>query len=318
VSATSGQAARRLRARTAGPWLLLSLIAALVAIATLSGCAALKDVPGAHALGLDDERNAQKIGANLGSMAASGELTKSASFDMTQEHHLGKTVAAQVLVRLGGKALPPEHPGARYLRQVGTVVSLAAAGLHAEDDRPAPLRGWRFIPVESEAVNAVGNPGGFVLVTTGLLRAVRSEDELAAVLAHEVAHVQRGHTVAPVEAARKQEQLTSGLLAGTSDALNAFFGKVVTLGADFVLDKGFGKKNELEADALAARILGEAGYDPSALATFLRRLDGPAASGGFFSRHPPAAERVAALGAIHATTIPEVRRERLAKAVASL
>jgi beta-barrel assembly-enhancing protease len=306
------------RRRAAGPFLVLALIGLLVAAVALSGCAALKGVPGASMLGLDDEQNARKIGENLGTMAASGDLTRSASFDMTQEHHLGKTVAAQVLVRLGGQALPPEHPASRYLRQVGTVVALAAAGLHAEDDRPAPLRGWRFIPVESPAVNAVGNPGGFVLVTTGLLRAVRSEDELAAVLAHEVAHVQRGHTVAPVEAARKQEQLTSGLLEGTSDALNAFFGKVVTLGADFVLDKGFGKKNELEADALAARALAEAGYDPAALATFLRRLEGPAASGGFFSRHPPAAERVAALGAPREGPIPPVRRERLAKAVASL
>ncbi|HET9554725.1 MAG TPA: M48 family metallopeptidase [Anaeromyxobacteraceae bacterium] len=288
---------------------------ALAFAALGSGCATLKSLPGADLL---DPQNAARIGQNLGTMAVSGELTKTASFDMAQEHHLGKTVAAQVLARLGGQALPPTHPASRYLRDVGTVVSLAAAELRQPDDRPAPLRGWRFIPVESPSVNAVGAPGGFVLVTTGLLRAARSEDELAAVLAHEVAHVQRGHTMQPVEAARKQEQLTSGLLAGTSDKLNAFFGAVVSAGADVVLDRGFGKRNELDADALAVRILAEAGYDPGALSAFLARLDGPAAKGGFFSRHPPPAERVAALAGVTPAPAPDLRRARLARVVASL
>jgi predicted Zn-dependent protease len=80
--------------------------------------------------------------------------------------------------------------------------------------------------------------------------------------------------------------------------VHAFFGKVVDAGTDFVLDKGFGKANELAADALAVKILAEAGYDPGALATFLSRLEGGAAKGGFFSRHPPAAERVAALSGV--------------------
>ncbi len=54
--------------------------------------------------------------------------------------------------------------------------------------------------------------------------------------------------------------------------------------------------NELEADAFAVRILETAGYDPDALRRFLSRLQGRAAEGGFFSRHPPASERLVALG----------------------
>jgi predicted Zn-dependent protease len=92
--------------------------------------------------------------------------------------------------------------------------------------------------------------------------------------------------------------MTGVLLEGTSDVVHAFFGKVVDAGTDFVLDRGFGKKNELEADALAVRILATAGYDPGALAAFLSRLEGKAARGGFFARHPPASERVAALARI--------------------
>ena len=80
-----------------------ALLAASLSLG-LCGCAALKNVPGADLIGLNEE-TVKKVGSNLGGMAASGELTQSASFDMAQEHHLGKTVAASMLARLGGRAL---------------------------------------------------------------------------------------------------------------------------------------------------------------------------------------------------------------------
>jgi predicted Zn-dependent protease len=293
--------------------------AALVALVAASGCASIRQLPGGNLLADAAQQNASRVGDNLVRAVASGELAKTATFSMEQEHYLGKTVAASVIARLGGRALPPDHPASAYLRRVGVVVALAAAELRDGESRPYPLRGYRFIPVEAPGANAVGAPGGFVAVTTGLLRAVRSEDELAAVLAHEVAHVQLGHTMQPVEAARRQEQLTEVALAGTSDVVHAFFGKVVSAGTDFVLDRGFGKKNELSADAFAARILGEAGYDPAALPAFLGRLDGRSAQGGFLSRHPPAAERISALaGVAPGAAPPPARTTRLSRAVASL
>ncbi|HSN90296.1 MAG TPA: M48 family metallopeptidase [Anaeromyxobacteraceae bacterium] len=283
-----------------------------------AGCAqVLKNVPGGEVIGRQLDADAQRMGGNLLGMAVTGELGKKASFDMVQEHHLGKTVAATVVARIGGAPVAPEHPASRYLRAVGTTVAWAAAELRVpEEDRPYPLRGYRFLLVDSPAVNAVGCPGGFVVVTTGLVGQVRSEDELAAVLAHEVAHVQRGHTLGPVEAARRQEHVTEGMLRGTSDLAHAFFGKVVTVGADFVLDRGFGKRDELAADAFASRILAAAGYDPAALPAFLSRLGGKAAQGGFLSRHPPARERVEALGGAPAPApVPAARQERFRRAV---
>jgi beta-barrel assembly-enhancing protease len=289
---------------------------AVLSLLPLLSCAQLERLPGASAAGdyvkTRGAENAKKVGENAATAAATGELGKSASFTMEQEFHLGKTIAATVVSRLGERALPPEHPAARYLRDVGTVVALAAAELRTAEDRPYPLKGFRFILVDAPQVNAVGMPGGFVAVTTGAFRAARTEDELAAVIAHEVAHVQRGHVMVPVERAREQEHLTGTLLAGTDKVVHAFFGKVVTLGADFVLDKGYGKTSELEADALAARVLSSAGYDPGALERFLGRLEGKAAQGGFFSRHPPASERAAALAGqrLPRATPPEVRLAR--------
>jgi beta-barrel assembly-enhancing protease len=294
--------------------------AALVAVLAGPGCAAIRQLPGGDLLADAAGQNARAVGQNALRAVASGELSKDATFTMEQEHYVGKTVAASVIARLGGDALAPEHPASLYVRRVGTMIALAAAELRAEDARPWPYAGFRFIPVASPQVNAVGAPGGFVAVTTGLLRAVRSEDELAAVLAHEVAHVALGHPMQPVEAARRQERLTGVLLDGTSDLVHAFFGKVVEAGTDVALDRGFGNRNELAADALAARILAEAGYDPGALAVFLGRLEGAAAKGGFLSRHPSAAERIRALGPLPAAAppAPEPRRSRLAAAVAAL
>ena len=289
-------------------WLVAPLAGACIAV----GCASLNDLSGG-ALGDRAAENVRKVGENAVDSAARGDLGKSATFSMEQEFHLGKTIAANVVARLGGRALPPEHEVARYVRNIGTAVALAAAEQRVESDRPYPLNGYRFLLVDSLQINAVGMPGGFVAVTTGALRAARSEDEVAAVLAHEVAHVQRGHAMRPVERAREQEHLTETLLAGTDDVVHAFFGKVVTLGADFVLDKGFGKADELEADAFAARVLEGVGYDRAALARFLGRLEGKSAQGGFFSRHPPAADRVAALrdgGRVVVSSIPSQRARR--------
>lgn len=298
----------------------LARLAALAGLLATTGCAALRQLPGGNVVADLAERDAARVGENAVKTVVSGEAFQDEPLSTEQAFHLGRTVAASVVVRQAGAVLPPEHEAARYVRSVGALVAFAAAELRGPDAGPWPQRGFRFIPVVSPVVNAVGGPGGFVVVTTGLLRAVRSEDELAAVLAHEVAHVVLGHPLQPVEAARKQERLTGKLLEGTTDVVHAFFGRAVAAGTDAVMDRGFGKQNELAADALAARILAEAGYDPAALPAFLGRLEGAAAKGGFFARHPAPHDRIRALGVLPAALRPlaDTRRERLARAVGAL
>jgi len=110
----------------------LALVAAVGVAAT--GCAQLlRDLPGGRMIGERLDRNAEVVGGNLVGMVASGEISKTAAFDMEQEHYLGKTVAASVLARVGGPALPPEHPVARYLREGGrgTAVASVLIGLRS-------------------------------------------------------------------------------------------------------------------------------------------------------------------------------------------
>ncbi|HET8542256.1 MAG TPA: hypothetical protein VFL83_20445 [Anaeromyxobacter sp.] len=90
-------------------------------------------------------------------------------------------------------------------------------------------------------------------------------------------------------------------------------------GTGLVLDRGVGGTSGLAAGAFAARIQPEAGYDSAALASVPGRRGGRSAQGGFPSRHPPAAERVAALGPVAlAAAPPPARLTRLSRAVASL
>ena len=72
---------------------------------------------------------------------------------------------------------------------------LAGLGLGAQCDKTLQGLDWEFTVIEDEQANAMAAPGGRVIVFTGLLKLLRSEDQLAAVLAHEIAHVLARHTV---------------------------------------------------------------------------------------------------------------------------
>jgi ABC-type glycerol-3-phosphate transport system substrate-binding protein len=102
-----------------------SRAAALAAALALSSCSSLKGIPGASAAGdyLQQKtvQSATKVGENAATAALTGEFDKTASFTMEQEFYLGKTIAATVVSRVSPTALPPDHPAARYLRDVGTV-----------------------------------------------------------------------------------------------------------------------------------------------------------------------------------------------------
>lgn len=101
---------------------------------------------------------------------------------------LGRAQGAKLLALT--PTISPEHPAAGLLREVGS--SVAANSL-----LPRPYTEWIWVLVEDDAhATSFSLPGGYVFVTTGMMRMAESVDELAAVLAHEVAHVEAGHGIA--------------------------------------------------------------------------------------------------------------------------
>jgi len=150
--------------------------------------------------------------------------------------------------------------------------------------RGASQRGFafQFQIVDQASPNAFALPGGYVFVSRGLLALANTEDELACVIGHEIAHVLKRHAV-------RQQALGSTTSPFTSPWRNA--GQMASYSRDM----------ESEADAEGQLLCAAAGYDPRALVTYLqslRRIEPLRArvsfSPGFFDTHPSSVERVAA------------------------
>jgi len=120
---------------------------------------------------------------------------------------------------------------------------------------------FRFTLLDSDQVNAFATPGGYIYITRGLLAYLNSEAELAAVLGHEIGHVTARHSV------RQQTQSTLAGIAGIGVAVatgsRAAMDLSRLLGAAVV--RGYGRKMELESDALGARYLAKTDYTPNAM-----------------------------------------------------
>ncbi len=127
---------------------------------------------------------------------------------------------------------------------------------------------YTFKVLDNEEINAVSLPGGFVYVNKGVLDKASGDDEVAGVLAHEVGHIVCRHSIKKMQGMTGYSLLRI-LLAQTPDQ-----GKVGTA-ADAAFTElmlGYSREDELQADALAARYMKAAGYDPGAMISFLERL----------------------------------------------
>ncbi len=183
---------------------------------------------------------------------------------------------------------------------------------------------YRFTVLESDIVNAFAAPGGYIYVTTGLLKAAEDEAELAGVLAHEIGHVCGRHALRAVQNMLGVQLATRLLLGDTEQGL---WHQVSSVGASLFTLKN-SRDHELEADQFGLRISYEAGYDPEGLVRFLehlRQLYGDGAHGieGWLSTHPANDDRIAAARAelagfdLTGRTL-QTNRERFLEATASL
>jgi hypothetical protein len=148
-------------------------------------------------------------------------------------------------------------------------------------------------PVKAAEVNAFALPGGYLFVTRPLLELCgRDPDELAFVLGHEMGHVLYGHAM---------ERIMQGWMldaAGRMVPVRGMAGAWLLQQANELIHKGYSREQELEADALGARLARAAGYDARAALRLLGRLPpGAPASAleAYFATHPPVAERLAQL-----------------------
>jgi predicted Zn-dependent protease len=274
--------------------------------------------PGLSQFGIGIGGGSDNDGFNIDIFQA-GKTVKSAveakrGFTYEQEHYLGRAIAANIL---------SEYP--LYNNPVaGRYVTLLGQTIAAHSDMPQTFGGYRFFILDSGEVNAFAAPGGIIFITRGMLGACENEDQLAAVLAHEVAHVQGRHGIELIKDSRWKKFGTeavflaaSGFGGGDVAAAVGVFGDMVKDVSKQIMARGYGKKLEKRADTDALTILMRVGYEPHESIALMRNMQGRFEKGkkDFSKTHPKPKDRIKTIGKAlkgkpEALAIPAVRVSR--------
>lgn len=179
--------------------------------------------------------------------------------------------------------------------------------------RELPDAQWEFVVFDSDQVNAFALPAGKVSVYTGLLKIVQSDDELAIVLGHEIAHVTSRHSAERMS----QQELAAGFTGLTAAYLemkdmdptkkNLVLG-ALGAGTTVGVMLPYSRLHESEADSVGMRFAAQAGYDPRAAVTFWTRMSEATSKQGkpmvLLSDHPSDESRIANLQRLAPQYIP--------------
>jgi predicted Zn-dependent protease len=208
-------------------------------------------------------------------------------------YYLGRAVAANILAVYKPYNQNPELT--RYLNRICQTLVINSS-------QPVLFNGYHVIILDSPEFNAFATPGGHIFVTKKLAAAATSEDMLAAVIAHELAHITLQHSIAIINDVKFTDELTAtanraaSVAGGNSDAAKrlAYFRGSVNKAADTMMKDGYSQAQEFEADHEAVVLLASSGYNPGALAEVLKVLQRTQSSqrGGFNTTHPSPAERI--------------------------
>jgi len=222
------------------------------------------------------------------------EAVRSTFADITEEeeYYIGRAVSALILSRY---PVYENNALTQYINTVGTSVVFYS-------DRPETYAGYHFLILDTDEVNALAAPGGFIFVTKGLLKRCKDEEMLASILAHEVGHVSAKHGLQSIKKSRlidafkvigqeAAERYAPEKLAQLTSLFEGALGDIV----ESLIERGYDRKYEYEADKLSLKFATKTGYSPSGLLDFLQTMvgDSSAVSGkGWFKTHPTPSERI--------------------------
>jgi predicted Zn-dependent protease len=217
-----------------------------------------------------------------------------ATLSKNDENQLGRAIMRQI--RASGQLV--EDPQiAEYVNEIGHRIAAQANAEGAHE--------FSFFVINDPAINAFALPGGFIGVHTGLLEATRNEDELAGVLAHEIAHVTQRHIARAIHASQRQSLLSTAIMLGAILAGAAGAGGDVmqggiaaAQGAAAQSQINFTRANEYEADRIGISALASAGFDPQGMGSFfevISRKSTPSSTQmpEFLRTHPVSSARIA-------------------------
>ncbi|MBQ9282963.1 MAG: M48 family metallopeptidase [Treponema sp.] len=270
----------------------LFLISQLSVFAFLTSCATSGKLTSALSAA-SDIASAAGYG-EAGAVLNAGASVSKAMEEITpqNEYYIGRAVAATILSNYRVYSAPVSEA---YLNKIcGTIV--------INSENPEPYNGYHVKILDSTEVNAFATSGGHIFITRGLLACTNSEDALAGVIAHEMAHVQLQHSLKAIKTSR----WTSAGIAATSAAVSAAkkdselaatMNDMVSDVVTNMVNNGYSKTQEFDADALALTLMANAGYNPSAMLDMLSQLKAAQGgkSGGMYKTHPSPDQRISSV-----------------------
>jgi hypothetical protein len=226
---------------------------------------------------------------NIGGLIKGAQNAKSLSdsfrkISEPEEIKIGGDLAGIIL---GVAPLVKDGAQQRYLNRLGRWLAL-------HSDRPDLP--WKFGIVETSDVNGFSMPGGYVLITRGMFEKMRSESELAGVIAHEIAHVVHKDHLAALQTSLRNSAVTGfSEYATGSGGLGALVKAAIISAGKDMLTRGLNKDDEFDADRMGVVISARAGFSPFGLVGVLQTLSAAADEKGFAlmtKTHPQPVERI--------------------------
>ena len=260
----------------------------------------------AGATGVIDQNTANAISKSSQAIAGAAE-----EITPEQEYYIGRAVGANILASYkvwdGSPALTA------YVNRICWAMVI-------NSPRPDIYNGYHVAILDSNEINAFATSGGHIFITRGLISAAKSEDALAGVIAHEIAHIQLQHSIKAIKTSRITNALlvTSTSAAGAAagydvneltDIFNESVGEIVTT----MVNNGYSQNQEFDADNTAMILMASTGYSPSGLVDMLRELNNAQSdkSKGFGKTHPTPAQRISnAEKSIGKYSVPDTRSYR--------
>ena len=214
-------------------------------------------------------------------------------FTPEDEYYLGRAVAANILAAYEPYTANPELT--RYLNRICQTIVINSV-------QPVIFKDYSVLVLDSREFNAFSSPGGHIFVTSFLVETAASEDMLAAVIAHELAHVMLKHSISIIDDFRLNDEMATLAekardLSGNTEAAMRLMGfrNSVSAVIDVLFKNGYSQAQEFEADREAAALLAAAGYYPAALVEMLKLLQQvePSQKERFNTTHPSPEQRIA-------------------------
>lgn len=224
------------------------------------------------------------------------------------EYYIGRSVAA---------AITTQFPLDRNEGEMTAYLNAICGAITMNSSMPFLFKGYCVTILDTDEINAMATPGGHIFVSRGLINACHSEDALAAVIAHEVAHIQLKHSISSIKASRVTGAVAQSLKATAMvgvvmankrmEEKNGYgfneeemesileatesFSNITNELAEKLVNSGFSKSQEFDADEQALYLLADAGYDPRAMLSMLSAIP-TGGNHGWDATHPKPDERL--------------------------